>query len=401
MSNNLLVIQDITYEAARILKGKLGLTNLVNKSYDERFARSGAKVGDTTQARLPVQFRNSTGAALDVQGLNEASKTVQLTTQYQRSFAYSSKDRALSMDDYSPRYIAPAIASMAAQIDGDGFKMALASANGLVGTVGGGFTSAAQAQRVVGEARARITNAGSSGDLVIVGSPDFTVEAASQYTNVFNAGTEGRDEFRTGLVSTVGGFDWYENTQIGTFGGSTFSGSPVVSASTASTVTISGFSGSVTLLAGTVLEIDGVYAVNPMSKYSTGKLKQFSVLTDVTGSGSVTVTLSEAIVATGERQNVTAAPAASAKVNFPGQTSGASTSKIALAFDKDAFVFANADLDFPTSGAESHREYIPELGLSIRAVTQYNINTDSTVLRLDVLGGWAPLYNHLAVKIAA
>ena len=42
-----------------------------------------------------------------------------------------------------------------------------------------------------------------------------------------------------------------------------------------------------------------------------------------------------------------------------------------------------------------------ELGLSIRVVRQYTINNDSIPTRLDVLYGWAPLYQELACRVAA
>ena len=402
MSNSLLTIVDITNEAARLLEGKLGFTKLVNRSFDDRFARTGAKIGDTTNVRMPILSAPTSGAALQLQNLEEKSKPVTLDTQYQQAFSYSSKDRSLSMDQFADRYIAKKIAALAAHIDSDGLKMALANSTGLVGTIGGGFADTVAAQRTIGQAKARILNAGYGyEDLVIVGTPDFMTDASSQFTNVFNAGTEGRDEFRTGLVSTVGGFDWYQSTYMGVLGGSTYAGTPEVASTSNTTVTISGFSGAVTLVAGTVFEIDGVYAVNPLTKQSTGKLKQFSVKTSVSGTGTITVVVSEEIVASGIYQNVSVAPAAGADIHFPGQASGASTSSYGIAMTRDSFVFANADLDYPDAGAEAHRVYIPSLDISVRAVTQYNINTDATSVRLDVLGGWAPLYNQTAVKIAA
>jgi hypothetical protein len=42
-----------------------------------------------------------------------------------------------------------------------------------------------------------------------------------------------------------------------------------------------------------------------------------------------------------------------------------------------------------------------EAGLSIRIVKQYTINNDAIPTRLDVLFGWAPLYQELACRVAA
>ena len=51
MSNSFLTPQQVTREALRVLHNKLTFIGNVNRQYDDSFAKSGAKIGDTLQIR--------------------------------------------------------------------------------------------------------------------------------------------------------------------------------------------------------------------------------------------------------------------------------------------------------------------------------------------------------------
>src|SRR5450755_4577589 len=110
----------ITQESLASLTNNLVFTGKVNREYDDRFGVEGAKIGYTINVRLPVMFSPTAGQGLQLQDINETSIPVSLTTQYQRSFVFSSADLKLSVDDFSERYVARAMESMANQIDYDG-----------------------------------------------------------------------------------------------------------------------------------------------------------------------------------------------------------------------------------------------------------------------------------------
>ena len=160
------------------------------------------------------------------------------------------------------------------------------------------------------------------------------------------------------------------------------------------TLTVSGLTGN--LKAGDTFTIAGVNGVNPMSKQSTGQLRQFVVLADVANAGT-SLTISPALVATGPYQNVTALPANGAPLTFIG---GASAQyEIGVAFHKDAFTFASADLPLPKGLDMAARVSDSQLGISMRAISDYIIQTDQFVTRIDVLYGWALIRPELACKI--
>jgi len=61
VANTLLTPTAVTREALRILHQKLNFVGKVNRQYDDRFAKAGAKIGDSLQIRKPNQYTVRTG----------------------------------------------------------------------------------------------------------------------------------------------------------------------------------------------------------------------------------------------------------------------------------------------------------------------------------------------------
>ena len=134
MTTNLFrTISDITFKSADVLSNSLGFTSKVNRNYDDRFAKAGAKIGTVTNMRLPGQFQFSSGSAIDIQALSDRVMPLTLNKLYQRSFAVDSVDLTMSVDDFTERYTKPALINMANEIDYDGLQLALKYANNAVG----------------------------------------------------------------------------------------------------------------------------------------------------------------------------------------------------------------------------------------------------------------------------
>jgi hypothetical protein len=147
---------------------------------------------------------------------------------------------------------------------------------------------------------------------------------------------------------------------------------------------------------GDVFQIAGVFRVHPETKVSTGVLQNF-VLTAAYSGGSGTMAISPSINPTGAIQNVSAAPANNAPVSFNG-TAGA-TNTVSLAYHRDAFTFATADLLMP-EGVHFAARKIME-GISMRIIRQYDINTDRIPARMDVLYGYKTIRAQLAARLSA
>lgn len=408
MSNSFLHIQDITFESADVLSNNLGFTGLVNRQYDDRFARAGAKIGTTTNVRLPAQFQFSSGQNIDVQELVDSQMPVTLNKQYQRSFEINSVDLGLKLDDFSNRYLRPALISIANEVDYDGMQLAKSVFGNQVGTLGTAPSSQAALNGLVKDARVKLVmNGAPVGEtLNMVGSPDFVGLGSLYNVNVFNPGAAVSAANQSGRISSWGGFDWFESQMVPAHTVGAYSGTPAMNGATvdgATSLVTDGWGAGSTLKAGDTFTVAGVYAVNPQSKVSTGELYQFVVTADSGASTSKSITIGQAIYGPGHQlQNVSALPADNALLTVASAASTAG--ELNLAFHKNAMVFATADLPVtsPMGGNTSQaRATLPELGLSVRTSTFYDPSTDKYICRIDMLGGWAPLYAQLGVKVAA
>ena len=153
------------------------------------------------------------------------------------------------------------------------------------------------------------------------------------------------------------------------------------------------------LALGDIVTFSGVYAVNRITKVSTGELQQF-VITAAAATGATSISIYPAIIPGGssynsvtgagavQYQTVVASPANGAAITFDPATPTASGQfRKNLAFAPQAVSLAFADLEMPTKGVE---EYAREAfdGVSMRMLTGYVIGTDQLVSRLDVLYGY-------------
>ena len=119
MSNTIKTLSDgdITRKALSILHNKLVFTKTINKQYDDRFARSGAKNGGTLLIREPNEFTIRSGAIMDTQDVTERTQTLTLATQLGVDVNFSSVELTLSMDDFAERILTPAMTRLAAEVD--------------------------------------------------------------------------------------------------------------------------------------------------------------------------------------------------------------------------------------------------------------------------------------------
>src|SRR5690554_3188097 len=123
MPNTLLTPDMITREALRILHQKLNFIGTINRQYDDSFAKSGAKIGDSLRIRLPNQYTVRSGATLSTQDTTESQVTLQIANQKGVDVNFSSAELTLSLDDFSKRILEPAMAVLAANIEADAMSM--------------------------------------------------------------------------------------------------------------------------------------------------------------------------------------------------------------------------------------------------------------------------------------
>ena len=395
MANQLLTIQMITNEALAVLVNELSFTRGVNRQYDDSFAVKGAKIGDTLNVRKPPRYIGRTGQAVSIEDSVETSVPVVLTTQRGVDMQFSSADYALRIDDFSDRFLKPAMANVANAIDFDGLTLASNATYNAVGTIG-----TAPTQKTVLQAGALLdinaTPVGSNLRSMVI-DPTTQVEVVNTLSTLFNNSGKISKQYDTGRMGVgVLGFNWDmdQNVQIHTTG--PLGGTPLVNgaAQTGSTLVTDGWTAAAALRLnkGDRFTIAGVYTVNPQSRAITKNLQQFTVTANVSsdGTGAASIPISPAITPTGQFQNVSASPADNAAITVLGTAGQQYT--VNIGHHRDAFTLACADLPLPKGVHEAARKSDPQTGLSVRMVTDYNVSTDQFITRLDILYGWAALY---------
>jgi P22 coat protein - gene protein 5 len=417
MANQLLTISEISNEALRVLTNQLVFTRAITRKYDDKFAIEGAKIGNVINLRKPPRYVGRTGPALQVESSVETYVPLTLTTQFGVDMVFTTYDLTLNISEFSDRFIKPAVAAVANKIDYDGLQQYLNVYN-LVGTPGvlSGTPTQAQAIQTILAARALLNQEAAPVDEErhVVVDPATEVGIVSGLTNLFNpTGTISRIFSKGAMGDSTLGFNFAMDQNIPTYTAGTFrvgtdtlaigaqaGGSVQTNASTGFTMSVTS-TVSRTVTAGTVFTIPGVYAVNPQSRQSTGALRNFTVTSTFTGTGSSqNITVFPVPVFSGQFQNVTSSTGTIPNVNatITSGSNGASYAQ-SLAFHKDAFAFASADLLMPQGVDMAGRAAAD--GLSVRLVRQYDINSDQLPCRLDVLYGWATVYPELATRITA
>lgn len=409
MANSLITPSVIAKEALVQLENNLTMSNNVHREYKKEFV----KVGDTVSIRKPVKFYAADGKTRVNQDVEEANTSITVDKQKHVSWKFSSKDLTLTVEDYSERYIKPAMIALANTMDRAGHELYKTVWNhvGTPGTTPNDFAKvAAAAQRmdemaVSSDMRKLVTNPAAG--YAIAGT------AQALYMNGVN-----KDAYRKGAIGEIAGFDTFRSQNVTNHTVGAYAGTPLVAGAdqnetyanakntNSQTLVTDGWSNSVTgvLKAGDVITLAGVFAMNPVpGEGATGKLQmpylqEFVVLSDAdsSGSGEASLTISPAIITSGPYQTVSAAPADNAAITV--KTGTASTAYPQnLAFHKNAFALVTCPLELPDGVEFKARE--THKGLSARVVKQYSIDADDDIIRIDVLYGWKSIYPDLAARL--
>ena len=390
MPNTILTATAVTREALRVLHQKLNFVGTITRDYDERFAQTGAKIGDTLKVRLPNQYVVRTGPTLSTQDTVETSVDLKVQTQKGVDLNFTTTDLTMALDDFSDRVLEPAMSVLAANIEADAMTMYRDVYNQVNNHgVAASFAGVLQGRKMLVDnlapLNARTCNLNTQDN----------VDLVDALKGLFNDKSVISKQNREGYMGRTAGFDFMENTLWPSHLRGAGAGYLVNGASqTGASLAVNTGTGAVK--AGDVFTIAGVNRVHPETKAAlTNQPQQFVVTADFAG-GAGNITISPAILTTGATQNVSASPGAGAAITFAGTASV--SNGISMAYQKGAFAFATADMMIPQGVDFASREVFD--GVSMRIVRQYDINNDKFPCRLDVLYGFKTIRPQLACRLA-
>lgn len=390
MANTLLNVDEITNAALVILHQKLNFVGSINRSYDDSFGRDGAKIGNSLRIRLPNQFTVSTGQSLDLQDVQETNTTLTVATQKHVDTTFSSAQLELNIFDFSQQVLEPAMAVLAANIEADAMNMLLDVYQ--VATVAGSpqtFRNVLQGQKLLTDALAPMDSS-----RMVRLDTQSQVDLVDGLKGLFQASDAIKRQYSEGVMGRSAGFEFATNTLLPTFLSGSHTATYQVNGANQTGTSLIVDTGTGTVLQGDTFTIANVFRVHPETKLNTNVLQQF-VVTAASAGGGVTLSVLPAMIATGPYQTINALPADNALITF---TLGVSqTTQQSIAYHKDAFAFAGADLPLPDGVHFAARKM--QDGLSLRIVRQYDINTDRIPARIDMLYGYKCIRPQLAARL--
>ena len=435
MANTVLNPSIIAKTSVRILENELVMARNVYRGYEEEFDRkiNGYDVGDTISIRKPQQFTVRTGATASIQDVTEGKLSLVVGTQQGVDFSFSSLELTLKIEQLADRVIRPAMVRLANAVD-QSLMALFTQVPNWVGAPDTGADATINSFAEFAAGAERLDQMAVPGDMrAAVLAPDSYWALAGSQTALF-ANSISTPAYRRGEIGDIGGVGTYMSQNVPTYTGTAANGdTPTVTNAVGTNQVLydvvkntegvpgiwgpatggagtglvtGGWTSGVVIKAGTVFTIGtgagAVLAVNPVTKAVLNYKQHFTVVADVTATGTAaTLTITPPIIpltaAASEQAWVTTniAPAATAVINVIGDASASYRQN--MMFHRDAFALVMVPMVKPPGAVDVARESYRST--SVRVIPYYNGSTDVSSYRLDVLYGVKVIDNRLAVRL--
>lgn len=401
MSNSLVTCAIVAKESLAILENMLGFSANVNRDWEEEFTGNmgrGYAPGNTINIKKPPRYTYRAGRVAAPQSTVES--TIPLVLQQGGTdLNFTSNERTLSLTKLENKLQA-AMASVANEIDRQGLQMANDTVFNALNSTYAAPNTQALAIGAVTSLNQRLDEMGAPRDKqrALTMAPGLNANLVTGFAGLFNSQSKLSDQFGSGVMVDSLGIAYHMDQNVASHANGAGTASNINGANQVGASITVAATGAGTITKGTVITLPGVFAVNPQSRSSTGALAQFVITADV-AQGATTLPISPAIVTSGAFQNVTASPTNTQPFVIFGAAS--TTYGTSVAYHKDAFTLASVPMWAPPGGkgvidvaTESYK------GLNIKVTEFYDGINDNSIMRLDVLFGWAATYPELACKYA-
>lgn len=398
MSNTLATCSIIAKMTLPIIENNLGFAASANRDYEDEYDGNmsrGYAPGATISIRKPPRYTYRAGRVAVPQATVE--QTVPLTLQQGGvDMVFNGQERTVSVVKMAEK-VQAAICTITNEIDRQGLQLARFSAFNVLGTPGTPPATQAQALAAALGLNQRLDEMGAPRDRMRSAAlnPSLNNALVAGFAGLFNNSAKVSDQYDEGMMVDALGLKYFmdQNVDVHTNGSQAVAGTNINGAGQiGSTITVVGLGGTVTR--GTRITLPGCFAVNPQSRTSTGTLAQFIVTADA-AAAATSLLISPAIVTSGPFQNVTASPTNTAPFVIFGTLGGAYAANVA--YHRDAFTLAMVPMWAPAGGKGvidvARASY---KGMNVKVTEYFDGSNDQSIIRLDVLWGWAATYPELA-----
>ena len=399
MPNSMFTVAEISKEIVRLMENELVLGKAVGV---DNLDTETLKSGGTTKVRRQMQYLgqdNNLDLSAYAEDVIEGTVTVQMDQTWSNKVTLTAQDRTLSFDRYSDMVLKPMARRAAERVEASisALYPQFYWFDGTPGNVPSTFAA-------VADAGAIFTDGGNAvNGRMAFHSPTASAKLAGLIQGTYVNGNN-KTALENARVGRFAGFDNYETVFAPTHTVGVATGTPLVNGGSqavtyatakdtwSQTLNTDGWTNSTTgiLKAGDVFTIDGVFAVNPSTKASTGRLQTFTVLADANSgasTGPAALTISPPIITSGAFQTVTAAPANDAPITVKTGTGGTAYRQ-SLLLDPMAIALVSRPLDIP-SGQGLKTSTIAGEYVTMSVSEWVDGNTLNQNMRFDML--WKPV----------
>lgn len=392
VTNTLPVISDLAEQILAEFMLNLGMSATANTSFAEYFSNQ-PRIGDTIRIFQPlrVSATNDTGGTFSAQDTVLTTSSLVLANNVHVDLQFTDQQLAMYLpgpSEFNKQIIKPAATALVSEVERVG-ETALSTAcymtAGTINTAIGSITPITQADAVlalngVPNPQYILMNPVDGGTLRAGLQAQFAPSMNDDIAKYNKFGVlDGKEVVKSSLpfLHTAG-------AQGGT---------PLVdgASQTGTTLDIKGASNSITGWAkkGDIIQIAGIYSVDPVTHRSTGILSQQVVTADANSSGTGTVSLSifPGITPTTAQATVTASPADEAAITFLTGTAN-KVSRGNFMYHQDGLCLGWVKLISPQgAGAESYVASDPQSPVNIRISRQWAIE-GLWKYKIEVQIGW-------------
>src|SRR6202045_3136733 len=303
MANSLVTAQWVARKALVLLHAKSNFTGRTNRDYQSLLPGpiNGVILGQQLSIRLPFQYQLRTGPQMNAQNSVQRFATLLVNQQVGVDINFTSVERAMLLNNFEEQVLEPAMARLAAGVE----NFTTGQVNNVPKFTGAYNTTATYDQLLQNEQYLTEALAPEDDRRTFTATPQTSRYFVKDNKGLFQPESTISDQWLEGVISDkAAGYVCFRNTKmpthvVGTFGATA---APVVNGA--------GQSNPGTVNAGDVISIAGVNDVDPETKASLGRPKQFVVTTTISDTaGAITLAIAPGIITGGSYQNVDSVPA--------------------------------------------------------------------------------------------
>ena len=404
MANTILTSDIVARESSMVLAHELGFGASVSRRYDDKFAQSGAKIGDTFSIRIPPRYVVTDAETLVKQDSQEEKRSMSVLYSHV-GLNFKHKDLLLDVNNFSKQFLSSAVAALANRIDLKGTELYKDAFN-QVGKVGDGPPTSLDTYL---EANARLSeeNAPDGGRRVVCINALMNQKIVNALKGLHEDRAEIAMQYKKGKMKNVAGLNWlYDQNMFLHTSGTATAGAVNGAAQTGSTLILDGLGNAKTIKRGDVFNIAGVYAVDPQNRQSTTRLRDFVAQEDktaTTGGAVASLAIRPSLTATGKDQTINSVPADDAVITWKKKAAG-SQGHQGMAYHPDAFALALVDDELPEDvdfKAKTKPEDAQMWNVSISIIRTYDIDSHSYPCRIGAYYSWLTQREELVTRVTS